>query len=228
MSDAVQRFRAKLAELQASSNAFDTERISGELRDLSVEVASEHERLAGAFASRLPEDFPRDADTPAAVVDTLKEMDRNRERVMAMAVAAHEMQQAVAELYHEHDLKIDVHLGYQASSMQGVVVSFGSWGKEARDVRVVAPLLRRLRQLGYRRTSVDDYVEMARRTWHYEFKRYERTDNVHVSVFLSTDLTATDDTVCRFVKVGVKEEPVYELRCGGQNVTHEQLEGVEP
>ena len=48
----------------------------------------------------------------------------------------------------------------------------------------------------------EDYPEMKRRTWYLG-------ENIILSLFLSWD----QDTSCKYVKVGTKEEDVYELQC---------------
>lgn len=71
----------------------------------------------------------------------------------------------------------------------------------------VAPVLAWLRKRLDKSYKVEDYPELGRRT--YDFGRLK----------LSAFFSAFDEkTVCKFVQVGVKEQPVYKLMCDGNEV----------
>lgn len=71
----------------------------------------------------------------------------------------------------------------------------------------VAPVLAWLRTRVEKAFKVADYPELGRRT--YDFGR------IKLSAFFNT---YDEKTVCKFVQVGVKEEPVYKLMCEGNEV----------
>jgi len=70
---------------------------------------------------------------------------------------------------------------------------------------VTAPLRWLAERLG--KYTIDDYAELQRRAYIFHTGDPQRT--VRFQVFF----TAPGATACRFVQVGTKEEPVYQLMC---------------
>lgn len=77
------------------------------------------------------------------------------------------------------------------------------------DVRRLSDVTPRVAWLAQRlgKFKIDDYPEIGRRT--YDFGRLK------FSVFFNS---YDDKTVCKFVEVGKKEEPIYQLMCGEESV----------
>lgn len=72
----------------------------------------------------------------------------------------------------------------------------------------VAPVLSWLRNRIDKPYRIEDYAELGRRT--YDFGR------IKLAAFFNT---FDDKTVCKFVQVGVREQPVYKLMCEGTEVS---------
>jgi len=93
---------------------------------------------------------------------------------------------------------IQAHCGWSTNSIQGALIHVNNLD----DIRQVIPLLKRLRELGFKCRKVEDYPEIKRRSYD--------CGEIKVLAFLRWEEGAT----CRFEQVGVKEEPVYKLVCG--------------
>lgn len=93
-------------------------------------------------------------------------------------------------------------------------------GGVIQDVKVDAqgcPVLRALREAGFKSTKWDDYAEIGRRTYHCGKILF----CVHLHVAAAGEESGGR---CRYVQVGVKEEPVYKLMC---DPDQEASDGVE-
>ena len=81
----------------------------------------------------------------------------------------------------------------------------------------VLPVLREIRRRGYKLEGHDDYASARRRAYNF-------SSGIKVVVFLPEPTKEGDS--CQFVQVGVREEPIYEVRCGGKKVS-DSVEGAE-
>ena len=109
----------------------------------------------------------------------------------------------MVELYRE---KLD---GLRASATMGYSIKKGVLSCNVDDFKEVVPVLRNLRSRGYRCRNIQDNPASKSREWHLSLHK-EGVTAVSVEAVLKTGAT------CNFVQVGVKEEPVFELRCGGK------------
>lgn len=80
------------------------------------------------------------------------------------------------------------------------------------DARALADVVDPLRWLSQRlgKYEIDDYPELNRRA--YVFRNHGRP--VRLQVFFGVG----DESVCKFMQIGVKEEPVYKLMCDGAEI----------
>ena len=92
-------------------------------------------------------------------------------------------------------------LGLGRGVLQGFLVMW--------DARRLSDVTTRVAWLAQRlgKFKIEDYPEMGRRT--YDWGRFK------FSVFFNS---YDNKTVCKFVEVGKKEEPIYKLMCGDQEV----------
>ena len=78
---------------------------------------------------------------------------------------------------------------------------------DCKDLETIVPLIRFLRQKGHKVTlPYKDSADPGKRTYYLE--------QIQLEVFLSK----SEDAVSGYVQVGVKEVPVYELRCESAEV----------
>ena len=109
----------------------------------------------------------------------------------------------------DESLKARVNVGVQSGQLRGVIIHL-----DVRDMADAVPIRRAVRQLGYGKPTVSDYAEIQRRSWCYEKEEDAAAPFIHVCAHLPWD----EGAHCEYVKVGTKEQPVYELRCGGKPV----------
>lgn len=71
----------------------------------------------------------------------------------------------------------------------------------------VLDILKVMHNFGYKQTKIGEYAIIQRLEWYYtkEIKE-EPKQRIVIMAFLT-------GTACKFVEVGTKEEPVYELKC---------------
>lgn len=109
----------------------------------------------------------------------------------------------------------DASISWRSGSLQGVLVSL-----HIEDVQVIAKAIRCWRKVGYVVGKPDDCPEIRRR----RFPIYAEADTEHTAELGSLMFLFpwSEDAKCTFVKVGVKEEPVYELRCVERHPVEEE------
>lgn len=78
---------------------------------------------------------------------------------------------------------------------------------DPKSVRDLIPLLRDIREHGYKAQKIEDDTELHRRIW-----KYDR--DLKLQVFFTG---YAEGSTCKFVKVGEELKPVYELRCGEES-----------
>ena len=103
-------------------------------------------------------------------------------------------------------------LGVGPGVLQGFLVMF--------DARRLSDATARVAWLAQRlgKFKIDDCPKLGRRT--YDFGRFK------FCVFFNS---YDDKTVCKFVEVGKKEEPIYKLMCGDEVLAQEPAErAVQP
>lgn len=145
---------------------------------------------------------------PESVKKALKEIRELEQRVLAMKDTAQCAEKIVAA--HQDKFKrLRVSLGYQFSSLQGVLIM----AHDVQNMRDVLPIIREMRRYGWKVKSHDDYPEARRRTYHMQ--------NGKANIMICALLSWEDGTTCKYVQVGVKEEPQYELQCDGEIFTEE-------
>lgn len=81
---------------------------------------------------------------------------------------------------------------------------------DVKDMHRVVDLIRRLRAIGIKPTGHDDDADNHRRTYHLA-----REDIAYCGFCLYCRLPGGEGASCKFVEVGKKEVPVYELKCEG-------------
>lgn len=169
-----------------------------------------------------PLDLPTESSTKIAdiraKVDTINSW-RNTEREIA----------GLLEGFNDDhpNRKARYSIGEPASfSLVGLLIKL----EDLETVSDVAPILRELAAIGFRQKGEpDDYPELRRRTWN--LKREDDPTPVKVMVFFrDTSADDADGPTCRYVQVGIKEEPIMELRCydgDGNPVGKPEAEPVE-
>lgn len=106
----------------------------------------------------------------------------------------------------EWDRPLHVHLALDPNTVNAFMLNL-----DALKLTDVSQPLRWLAQR-FGAYTIDDYPELGRRA--YVFENNGRP--VRFQVFFNNN-----EAVCKFVKVGVKEEPVYKLMCGETEVIAE-------
>lgn len=86
----------------------------------------------------------------------------------------------------------------------------------------VNEVLKKLNREELRLESIEDYAEIGRRKFSFKHRKHEGP-RLHVMFFF---YKATDNA-CKFVKVGEKLEPIYELHCPDGVVPNSIEEGGE-
>ena len=151
-------------------------------------------------------------DIPAVVQKELEFIENTRQRILNMAPLVRLCEELIAEfknLAGTSDWRISI--GYGIGSLQGVLLS-----TTALDFRELIAVRRWLRTQGLPAPETNDYAEIRRRSWTYH--RKDEPDFVFSAFARSPYLDKLEGQKCEFVKVGVKEEPVYELRCDGEKL----------
>lgn len=144
---------------------------------------------------------------PKCVQDQLVEMEKRRERLLSWLPLVRLAEEAIAECSSALG-STSVSVGLDMGEVNGVLIH----ANVKQDILEVVPMLRYLRAHGapkFERT--EDYPEIKRRIWHF--------GDLKVMVFLPYRGGAK----CDFVQVGVREEPVYELRCDGATIKDAEL-----
>ena len=105
--------------------------------------------------------------------------------------------------------------GYGDGCLNGALVHV-----DVTDLGTLTEVRRWIRKQGFGDPKVEDYEVIGRRSWTYK-------DDKGRLLVLSGFFPAPgwhEDTAakCQFVKVGVKEEPIYELQCNGVKVSEEE------
>ncbi len=98
-----------------------------------------------------------------------------------------------------------VSIGYEFGTLNGISVHV-----TADDFRELTQVRRWLRQRGFPSPAEEEYPEIGRRSW-----RYNRGDGRNL-FYLCAHVKSNSNATCQYVKVGTKEEPIYELRCGNE------------
>jgi hypothetical protein len=91
------------------------------------------------------------------------------------------------------------------------------------DLRDATEVLRLLRKRGYKMSgSPDEFAAINAITWVMTPPHEGTGDVLKFRAFLRTTHEAYEEPVCSFVQTGVKEEPVYEIRCGSEVINFEE------
>lgn len=143
-------------------------------------------------------------EQPKSVKDALRQIRQFGLDILAKSEMAQLAESIVAK--HKDKFKtLEVSIGYQYGSIQGVLIK----AHDVESMRDVLPIIRELRWHGFKVKSHEDYPEAKRRT-------YDMGD-IKVLVFLPWD----EGSTCKYVKVGMKEEPQYKLQCDGETFAEE-------
>jgi hypothetical protein len=139
---------------------------------------------------------PAPPPLPKCIQDALDQVERTR---IVILDHIHEARMA-DEIVARHvaalpSLRVSS-VGYGYHSLNGVLIYV-----DIKSPREVTALLRDVRAAFGKMKKVEDYAELRRRT--YDFGK------VKVMTFLESE----DSSACRFVKVGEKTEPIYQLLC---------------
>ncbi len=148
---------------------------------------------------------------PKSVKKALGEIRMLWLRVLTMKKMAQFADGIVAE--HQDKFKrLEVSLGYSSGSLPGVLII----AHDIQDMREILPIIREMRRYGWKVKSHDDFPAAKRRTYYLENGK----EKIKILALLSWD----DGTTCRYVQVGVKKEPQYELQCDGETFAEENVE----
>jgi hypothetical protein len=91
-------------------------------------------------------------------------------------------------------------ISFDSGTVHGFMLNFNASTLD----ELVEPLKWLTQRLGA--YTISDYPEIQRRSYTFLKGRF------HFQVFFG-DASSADHKVCKFVKVGVEEKPVYEMRC---------------
>lgn len=94
------------------------------------------------------------------------------------------------------ELKMTYSIASQIGQLKGVLIQ--CYPKTAEDME---PVIEFVNDCGKKCKGTDEYHELQRKTWDY--------GNIKLSAFFDS----REKGACKYVKVGTKEEPVYELKC---------------
>ncbi len=129
----------------------------------------------------------------------LEELEENRKKILAWTNDAKIGEEAV-KMFEGVIPELRVSIGWNSGSLNGVLIF-----ADVDDLKDMIPLLKWLQTKGYKpKAKPDDYPEIGRRLYNY--------GSIQVGAFLR------EDSTCHFEKVGVKEVPVYKVRCGDKDV----------
>lgn len=117
----------------------------------------------------------------------------------------------IAQIKEEIDpsLSVSLHAGVTLTQIQGIMVMI--YPKHFDEVKSVLKLF--ALNGFYINGKPEDYAEISRRTWRLKSK--EHSTPVSICAFFSD---YKEGQGCKFVKVGVKEAPVYKLMCDTEEV----------
>ena len=152
---------------------------------------------------------------PNIIQKELGQIEETRKRILSMAplvVIAEELIAKFKDLPGTSDWSIS--LGYGIGSLQGVLLS-----TRALDFRELTEVRRWLRQRGFPVPKTSDYAELNRHSWTYD--RKDEPSLVFSAFAGSLSGKKLEGQKCEYIQVGVKEEPVYELRCDGKKLTED-------
>ena len=153
---------------------------------------------------------------PKVIQEELGLIEKTRKRVLDMAPMVRFAEEVIAKFKNlPGTSKWTVSIGYGIGSLQGVLLRANTL-----DLRELTVVRRWLREKGLPAPSVEDYGALGRRSWTYEQKDQP---NLVFSAFVRApyNIEKLEGQKCEFVKVGVTEEPVYELRCDGEKLVEE-------
>lgn len=105
------------------------------------------------------------------------------------------------------DLKVTYSVASQIGQLKGVLIQ--AYPKNTEDLE---PVIEFLNDCGLKCKKVEDFQELQRKTWDY--------GNIKLSAFFNSK----EKGACQYVKVGTKEEPVYELKCNDDTEGNTQPE----
>lgn len=102
-----------------------------------------------------------------------------------------------------------VSVGFEYGTLQGVTVHV-----TALDINTLIAVRKFIRTQGFPLPEEEEYPEIHRKSWEYQREGEE--------VFRLSFHTSYDEgAVCKYVKVGTKQEDVFELQCNGAKVLQE-------
>jgi len=148
---------------------------------------------------------------PKPIADELEKLNGLHGRLMKMVDDVRFAQ----ELINEFEGKVPgtkswyVSVGVRDGLLQGITIHV-----TAKDFRELVTVRRHLREIGFPAPEVDDFEAIGRRSWEYKREGHE-------TFRLSAHTSYEEGAACRYVEVGKKEEPIYELRCDGQPLPEE-------
>lgn len=172
-----------------------------------------------------PEDYPE--DIPKSIKGELVQLDGQKARLAKWIDAAENAELVVAELVDQFKAaqlgaeeagvenrfwlkaRPSVTIGVQTGSLQGVLIFLYI----RNDVRDAVPLLREVRKrFGWKKPEnsvkgYEEYAEIRRRSY-----ILEAPDGTPVKICLMLP-SEKDGAKCKYVEVGKKESPIYELQC---------------
>jgi hypothetical protein len=148
---------------------------------------------------------------PKSIQHALEMLDRKKEDILSFVDAAKKAEEVFAEFKDSFPVDSEyltnsVLVSNESGCIRGVSIHIYT-----DDFKKLLPVRRKIRQLGFPAPQTEDYPELQRRSW-----IYGNPDNGK-GVRLCGHLPFAENSMCRYVKVGTKEEDVYELRCGNLN-----------
>lgn len=133
---------------------------------------------------------------PDVIETALNEMQILRMKVFDLIEAAR-VAEKIGDEFKETIRNFRLSYGVDMIRLQGILVQI-----DVNDMKEVIPILKYLAKNGYpKKGEPEDYPEIRRRTWD--------CGQIKVSAFLPWG----EKSKCKYVKVGVVENPVYELQC---------------
>jgi len=135
---------------------------------------------------------------PEIIQEELERVEDETKRVLELIPAANLCNKVASAFPHMEDIRTSVRVG-------GGVLNGALFMVDVDKLQDISPILRYFAKQGWRiNGEPDDYEEVQRRTW--ELSSEEHPGRIQVSAFFKGE-------TCKFVKVGTKQEPVYELKC---------------
>lgn len=133
---------------------------------------------------------------PEMIQEAFDEIQDSRMKVFGLIEAARVAEEA-EETFKDQIKGFRLSAGWHMGTLQGILIFC-----DVNDMAEVTPLLQWLAKKGYpKKGKPEDYPEIKRRTW--------ECGKINISAFLPY----SGGSKCEFVKIGVKEEPIYELQC---------------